>query len=118
MFFAADKRQLWHWKDAVRDFLVGLRLRLHERSSTVYPVASGIPFLGFRVYPTQRRLKRRNGVAFARRLRAWRQAVAQGKLTPADVRVRVQGWVAHAQHGNTWRLRGSLLSRSVRKGRS
>jgi retron-type reverse transcriptase len=118
LFFAADKRQLWHWKNAVRDFLAGLRLRLHERSSTVYPVTTGIPFLGWRVYPTQRRLKRRNGVAFGRRLRAWRQAVAQGKLTPADVRVRIQGWVAHAQHGNTWRLRASLLSRSVRQGRS
>ena len=69
LLFADDKRQLWEWKDAIRERLAGLRLTLHERESTVYPVTGGIPFLGFRVYPDHRRLKRRNGVAFARRLR-------------------------------------------------
>jgi len=70
--FADDKRQLWTWKNAIRERLAGLRLTLHERESTVYPVAAGIPFLDFVSIP-YRRLKRRNGVAFARRLRAWRR---------------------------------------------
>ena len=52
LLFAEDKRQLWAWKAAIRDRLARLRLTLHERESTVYPVASGIPFLGFRIYPT------------------------------------------------------------------
>ena len=42
----------------MQDFLAGQRLVLHERPSTVYPVANGIPFLGFRVYPNRCRLKR------------------------------------------------------------
>ena len=33
------------------------------------PVSEGIPFLGFVVFPEHRRLKRRKGIAFARRLR-------------------------------------------------
>lgn len=114
LFFADHKRQLWAWKAAVVSCLNQLRLTLHERSSTVYPVTAGIPFLGFRVYPTHRRLKRRNGVAFARRLRGWRRKAARGDLRLADVRPRVQGWVAHAQHGNTWGLRRALLSRRSR----
>ena len=110
LLFADDKRQLWTWKNAIRERLAGLRLTLHERESTVYPVATGIPFLGFRVYPDHRRLKRRNGVAFARRLRAWRAEIAKGKLRVADLSPRVQGWVAHAAHGDTWRLRRALLT--------
>jgi hypothetical protein len=115
LLFADDKRQLWAWKDAIRGFLTGLRLTIHERESTVYPVVTGIPFLGFRVYPTHRRLKRRNGVAFARRLRLWRKQVARGELAPADLTPRVRGWTAHAAHGNTWRLRRALLSRHGEK---
>jgi len=109
LLFADDKRQLWAWKDAIRTRLAALRLTLHARESTVYPVATGIPFLGFRVYPDHRLLKRRNGVAFARRLRGWRRLVTRRKLTLAALTPRVRGWVAHAAHGDTWGLRRALL---------
>ena len=82
---------------------------MHERSSTVYPVESGIPFLGFRIYPVHRRLKRRNGVAFARRLRRSRAELARGEIDLETLRSRVQGWVAHAAHADTWSLRRALL---------
>ena len=110
LLFADEKRQLWEWKGAIQGYLARLRLALHERESTVYPVSNGIPFLGFRVFPGHRRLKRRNGVAFARRLRRSCQALARGELTYQDLHQRVQGWVAHAAHGNTYRLRQSLFA--------
>ena len=118
LLFADDKRLLWRWKDAIRDKLAELRLTLHERSSTVYPVATGIPFLGFRVYPDHRRLKRRNGVAFARRLRRYRTAVAAGELDFAAFRERVGGWIAHAGHGDTWGLRRALLHEPITLSRT
>ena len=111
LLFGDDKKQLWAWKNQVRDFLAGLRLTLHERSSTVYPVNTGIPFLGFRIYPYHRRLKRANGVAFAKRLRRYYAALARGEMTFEEVRLCIQGWAAHAAHGDTEGLRRSLLSR-------
>jgi retron-type reverse transcriptase len=111
--FADSKRQLWAWKDAIREVLASLRLTLHERSSTVYPVTNGIPFLGFRMYPTHRRLKRRNGVAFARRFRTWREAVGRGEMALEGLQKRVRGWIAHAVHGDTYALRDSLLAAPV-----
>ncbi len=110
LVFSDSKRDLWAVKSAIREALVGLRLTLHERSSTVYPARCGIPFLGFRVYPTHRRLRRRNGVAFARRLRSWRRRLAGGEVSLAEFLVRVRGWVAHAKHGDTYGLRRSILS--------
>ena len=109
LLFADDKRLLWRWKEELRYKLDGLRLALHERSSTVYPVASGIPFLGFRVYPDHRRIKRRNGVAFARRLMRYRAAVARGEMDLVDFRRHLGAWIAHAAHGDTWGLREALL---------
>ena len=113
LLFADAKRQLWDWKRAIQGYLARLRLTLHQRESTVYPVTNGIPFLGFRVYPSHRRLRRRNGVSFARRLRGWCVELARGELTQEQLNQRVQGWVAHAAHGNTYRLRFSLFSSIV-----
>jgi len=117
LLFAPSKRQLWEWKAAVRKKLTSLRLTLHERESTVYPVTNGIPFLGFRVYPTHRRLKRRNGVAFARRFRTLRRAAARGEITPEALLQRVRSWIAHTAHGNTYRLRRALLKPAVHLGK-
>ena len=110
LLFNDDKQTLWAWKRAIQKFLAGLRLALHERESTVYPVNNGIPFLGFRIYPDHRRLKRANGVAFARRLRGWYADLAHGELTHEKLDQRVQGWVAHAVHGDTYGLRRAILS--------
>jgi len=110
LLFDDDKRTLWRWKTEVTAFVVGLRVRLHDRESTVYPVTNGIPFLGFRIYPNKRRLKRRNGVAFARRFRALRAAVAAGEITQEQLYQSVQGWLAHAAHGDTEGLRRALVS--------
>ena len=110
LLFADAKQPLWAWKRQIQEFLVGLRLTVHERESTVYPVSNGIPFLGFRVYATHRLLKRRNGVAFARRFRRWRAALARGEMTQEQLDQRVQGWVAHVVHGDTYGLRRALVS--------
>jgi RNA-directed DNA polymerase len=113
LLFADDKRQLWAWKRAIREHLAGLRLTLHDRRSTVFPVGNGIPFLGFRVYPTHRRLKRANGVAFSRRLKRHCAALARGEITYEELERRVQGWIAHVVHGDTYRLRRSLFDATI-----
>ena len=109
LLFAKDKKTLWKWKQAIGQFLETLRLRMHKGSSTVYPTKTGIPFLGFRLYPTHRRLKRYSGVAFSRRLRTSYRQFSCGELSRDDLDARVQGWVAHAKHGDTWGLRRSVL---------
>ena len=113
LLFSDDKRQLWAWKDALRKKLNSLRLSLHERSSTVYPVQNGIPFLGFRLYPDRRRLKRFNGVAFQRRFRRLQKQYGRGEISLERFDSAVQGWIAHARHGDTWGLRHSLLNVAI-----
>jgi retron-type reverse transcriptase len=109
LLFSVDRRQLWEWKKLVCLKLQTLRLTLHEGSSTVYPVAGGIPFLGLRLYPGYRKLKRRNGVAFQRRLQRLRKEYARGTTTLDEMDRSVQAWIAHAAHADTWGLRKALL---------
>jgi len=111
--FADDKPTLHRWRREIEDFLVSLRLKLHPRKTTLYPVSNGIPFLGFQVFPDHRRLRRDNGVYFQRRFRRMLRRYAAGRMTRDEMEASVYGWIAHAGHGDTWRLRWSILRRGV-----
>lgn len=113
LLFAADKPTLHRWRREIEQFLMALRLKIHEDRTAVYPVAAGIPFLGFRVYPDHRRLARANGVRFQRRLRPLLRRYAAGQVDLARVHASVHGWIGHAAHGDTWGLRRRLLGRTV-----
>ncbi|HLE91087.1 MAG TPA: reverse transcriptase/maturase family protein [Anaerolineales bacterium] len=111
LLFAENKNSLHEWRLEVMRFLASLRLTLHEAEAQIFPTQTGIPFLGWRVYPGHLRLKRRNAVAFQRRYVKLRQGLAQGKITFERLNAGVQGWIAHVSHGQTWGLRRSLLTR-------
>jgi len=113
LFFADDKQTLHGWRAAVIERVARLRVTLHENQAQVYPVTEGIPFLGFRVFPDHRRLKSRRGHAARRRLQALAREYTAGRVDIARLTAGVQGWVAHAAHGDTWRLRRSVLSTIV-----
>lgn len=113
LLFHDDKATLHAWRAAIIARAATLRLTVHERRAQVVPVATGLPFLGWRVYPYRLRLKRRNVIAFARRFRAHRAAYAAGTLRLDDLHARVRGWIAHARQGNTRALRRSLLAKRL-----
>jgi hypothetical protein len=110
LLFADDKATLYAWRERIEERLQSLRLVLHNRKTQVYPTETGVPFLGFRLYATHRRLKRTNVVRFTRRMRRMLRRFADGELPFDRVQASVNGWVAHARHGSTYRLRVQLLS--------
>lgn len=113
ILFADDKKILHQWRKAIIERLAALRLTLHQARAQVFPTKTGLPFLGFRLYPTHRRLKRRNGVNFQRRFKSLLRQFAKGDLTFDQLNASVRGWVAHASHGDTYGLRRSILSQQV-----
>ncbi len=108
--FSDSKRQLALWCSEIVEFLRGLRLTIHTKSAQINSVMQGIPWLGFVVYPTHRKLKRRNGVQFKRRLAHNISLYCQGAITFAELDASVQGWIAHVAYGDTWGLRQRLFS--------
>jgi hypothetical protein len=107
LLLADDKDVLWWCKVELVRRLAAVRLTIHPGAHP-RPVTEGVSFLGFIVQPQRRRLKRRNAVHFARRLRS---AVASGE-SPNRLRARARGWMAHASHGNTIGLQRSILARN------
>lgn len=108
LLFGEDKAVLWQWREAVVRRLARFRLTIHDRAQP-RPVTEGIPFLGFVVFPQHRRLKRRKGIHFRRRLKGKILLYRQGDLSLAELNACVRGWVNHARYGNTVGLRKAVL---------
>jgi len=108
--FSNSKKQLWEWKIAIKEKLEQLKLCFHEHSAQVVPVKTGIPWLGFVVYPEYRRLKRRNVINAKRRLKHRYQEYQQGSISFAEFDASVQGWINHVRYADSWGLRKKILS--------
>jgi RNA-directed DNA polymerase len=109
LLFAADKKTLWAWHDALIGRLARLRLTIHPGAHP-RPTTEGFPFLGFVVYPTHRRLKRRNVVAYRRKFKRLIAEWVSFKRTRETVMRSLLGWINHARYGDTWGLRGSVVA--------
>ena len=110
VFFADDKRTLWAWREVAIKYLAGLRLTIHEERAHPQPTSEGLPFLGFVVFPTHRRLKRRNAVHYRRKLRDLVAAYRAGEVSRDRVAASLRGWINHARYGDTWGLRRDVVS--------
>jgi hypothetical protein len=109
LLFADHKAALWAWKKAIIAKLAAIRLTIHENQAQVFPTRTGIPFLGFRVFPTHRRVKRRKVIHFHRKLKH-KLALFERKHLPYEKLVAsIQGWINHVRYADTWGLRCSVL---------
>lgn len=109
LLFGDNKATLQAQRARISAKLADLRLVLHDRKTQIFPVETGIPFLGFRLFPTYRRLKRPNVIRFKRRMRRLFSQYAASQIRINHVQASIDGWVAHARHGSTYQLRAQLL---------
>jgi RNA-directed DNA polymerase len=112
LLFADAKRTLWAWQQATMDRLADLRLTIHPGAHP-RPVTEGIPFLGFVIFPTHRRLKRRKVIHYRRRLEEMLRAYSDGTLPADQVTASILGWINHARYGDTWGLRRAVLENAT-----
>lgn len=112
--FSDSKRDLWQWKQALIERLAALRLTVHPNAQ-VMPVEHGIPWLGFVIFSTHRRIKARNVRNFDRRIRARWQEYCAGSITFAEFSASIKGWIYHVRYADTWGLRRKVLGRPFKK---
>jgi RNA-directed DNA polymerase len=110
VIFDTSRERLHAMRAAMHDPLWALRLDLHPGKSRICRVADGVTFLGFRIFPDHARLVRPNVSRFRRRMRTMQSAFANGAIDRAALSQRIQAWIAHAAHGDTWRLRERVLN--------
>ncbi|MCU0499449.1 MAG: reverse transcriptase/maturase family protein [Anaerolineae bacterium] len=109
LLFADDKVTLHHWRKQIITFLQSLRLMIHEHRAQPQPVGHGLPFLGFTMFPTHRRLKRSKGITYRRHLKTLWGRFKAGEITREQGRSSVMAWLGHVKHGDTYGLRQKLF---------
>ena len=107
--FHDDRELLQDVRQAIRDFLLSLRLRLNERKSRIRQVKEGVEFLGFVVTPHQIRLNQTSVRRQRRRIRTLQGAYTAGVMGWPEVTASLQAWDAHAAFGTTRRLREDVF---------
>ena len=113
VLFEDDPRRLKEWRAAIVEKLAGLRLTLHEASARSFPSISGLPFLGFRLYPEYRRIKYRKVAHFRRSLQYRLKEYGRGRMELPRLEAGIKGWINYVRYADTWGLRRSVLRKAV-----
>ncbi len=103
-----NKEKLGRYKRYINDYLHTLGLKLHLTKSRVIPLHQGVPLLGFRVFYYYRILKESSIKQIKRNLRIWRENYLAGTEYEI-IASRLQGWLAHAEHANTYNFRKKIV---------
>jgi retron-type reverse transcriptase len=114
-FVIMDNRaaRLREIKEAIKEFLFSLRLKLHRKKCLIARVSHGTDFLGYRVFTNYRRVRTDNVRRFIKRLRRFQSLYRHGQISWDEINCSVQSWIAHASHADTWRLRENLFKEAV-----
>lgn len=108
--FHDDPKVLADWQQQIARYLEGRRLILHPRKTVIAACAEPAEFLGLVLHASgHRRLPESNVRRFRNRLRGLRDQWKSGAIQAEVIEQRVQSWIAHAEHANTWRLRRTLF---------
>jgi retron-type reverse transcriptase len=90
-----------------------LKLSLN-RKTQIFPVKQrAIDFLGYRIWPDHRLLRKRNVKRMKRKIKAMMKGYAEGRIHIEDLRAIVMSWLGHAKHADTWRLRKRVITQDI-----
>jgi len=107
--FSDDYTLLQKMRLAMEEYLISLRLKMHPMKTQLFATKYGANFLGFRVFPTHIRVRTENLKRARKRLRKLQADYIQGKITRQEISQSINSWVAHLEHGDTWRLREKIF---------
>lgn len=103
-----DKKYLAEVKVMIEDFLNdNLRLNLNKKT-TIKPCSMGIDFVGFRIWATHRRMKKKTAVKIKRNLKGHIHRVACGKESKERLERTIASYRGILSHCNSYGMRQSL----------
>lgn len=110
LVFGNSASEMHEVRRQIEDFVIGLRLRLHPRKTNVFPTRTGIPFLGFRIFPSIILLGRPHIRRLRKRLVEMQRLFHQRKMGHAEVQAKIISWWGHAKHADARKLTMQILS--------
>lgn len=107
-----DKAHLHDVRRSCEDFLwAELGLRTNSKTQ-VFRVGDGgraLDFLGYRIWPTHRALRKDSIHRMKRKMRRMAAKYHRGEITWDDIDPVIMSWIGHARHADTYNLRTKVL---------
>ncbi|MBN2051903.1 group II intron reverse transcriptase domain-containing protein [Candidatus Woesearchaeota archaeon] len=101
--------QLNEHKERINCFIKKrLGLQLHPDKSKIRPLHAGTNFLGLRVFPNHKLLKKSNIRKFRSKLSRIQAQYAEKEITYDKVYAFLEGWVTYAKNANSYNLRRKI----------
>lgn len=115
--FHHDKDHLRHLRIDIERFLFE-KLKLKTNAKTqIFPVSRqhgrALDFLGYRMWPTNRRVRKSSISRIYRKIRFMKKRYAKGTMTAQRIRASIISWVAHASHAQSRGLQVSILNKAI-----
>jgi len=104
VLLANDRIALSEALSLVGQLLTTIRLRLKCGNVSVTPVRAGLTFVGYRLWPTHRLVRKQNVRKFRRRLGWMQAAYARGTIEWPAIKVRLDSWIGHVRQADSERL--------------
>lgn len=110
VFFANSKEYLKNVLNDVRVFLFNrLKLKLNPRYTFLNSRLNGLPFLGFRIFPNLKRIKKGNLKRTKTKLERKRTAFQAGKITEDHFVMSIRSMFDHVGYADSFKLRSRFL---------
>lgn len=107
-----SQKVLVKWKTKIEEFFEKkLKIKLHPEKSRIIQIKRGINFLGFRIFPKYRLLKKSNARRIWKRLVRFKQKYEKGEITKVAVLQSLDGWLAYAKFANTYQFRKKVVAK-------
>lgn len=108
-----NKKQLHMLRSEIESYLADkLRLQLNSKTS-IFPVAHGVDFVGYRTWTTHRLLRKRSIIGMKIKLKKLSKLYKTNERTLADIRQVIASWLGHANHANSYNVVKRVLSGAV-----
>ncbi len=112
LVFGDSRAELWEVRARAESLLADQRLRLHEHKGGVHRTTSPVPFLGFTLSGSSRRLQRASLVRATRRLRGYAVLLRASAIPSQAVASGIAAWVGHARYATNPGLVRTVLARA------
>jgi len=104
-----SKEKLILYKWLINNFLKSVKLELHPEKSKVIPLRNGINLFGYKVFYHYKLLRKSNMLKASNKLGQLCNLLKERKVSTDYAIQSLNGWLAYAKVGNTYRMRKKML---------
>ena len=104
VILAKDRDVLVDLRYRIREYLESIRLSMHRNKNFIRPTRAGLTFVGMRIWPYHRLLRKNNIKSFKKRIKWMQRAYAYGLIDPDYIQPRLASWIGHSGNTNNYKL--------------